>query len=115
MLTVPPDELTALLTTAAGAGIEVAVHAIGDRAVTAALDAFGASGATGSMEHAQLVRHVDLARFARLGVRASVQPQHAVDDRDLVEHHWAEQTAIGYPLASLLSAGAEVRFGSDAP
>ncbi|PMC03367.1 metal-dependent hydrolase [Microbacterium sp. UMB0228] len=115
VLTVPPDELTALLTTAAGAGIEVAVHAIGDRAVTAALDAFGASGATGSMEHAQLVRHADLARFARLGVRASVQPQHAVDDRDLVEHHWAEQTAIGYPLASLLSAGAEVRFGSDAP
>ncbi|WP_144881061.1 amidohydrolase [Microbacterium paraoxydans] len=115
VLTVPPEELTALLTTAAGAGIEAAVHAIGDRAVTAALDAFGASGATGSMEHAQLVRHADLARFARLGVRASVQPQHAVDDRDLVEHHWAEQTAIGYPLASLLSAGAEVRFGSDAP
>ncbi|OIJ33616.1 amidohydrolase [Microbacterium sp. LCT-H2] len=115
VLTVPPEELTALLITAAGAGIEVAVHAIGDRAVTAALDAFGASGSTGSMEHAQLVRHADLARFARLGVRASVQPQHAVDDRDLVEHHWAEQTAIGYPLASLLSAGAEVRFGSDAP
>jgi predicted amidohydrolase YtcJ len=115
VLTVPPEELTALLTTAAGAGIEAAVHAIGDRAVTAALDAFGASGATGSMEHAQLVRHADLTRFARLGVRASVQPQHAVDDRDLVEHHWAEQTAIGYPLASLLSAGAEVRFGSDAP
>lgn len=115
VLTVPPDELTALLTTAAGAGIEVAVHAIGDRAVTAALDAFGASGATGSMEHAQLVRHADLARFARLGVRASVQPQHAVDDRDLVEYHWAGQTAIGYPLASLRAAGAEVRFGSDAP
>lgn len=115
VLTVPPDELTALLTTATGAGIEVAVHAIGDRAVTAALDAFGASGATGSMEHAQLVRHADLARFARLGVRASVQPQHAVDDRDLVEHHWAGQTAIGYPLASLLAAGAELRFGSDAP
>ncbi|WP_336500770.1 amidohydrolase [Microbacterium paraoxydans] len=115
VLTVPPDELTALLTTAAGAGIEVAVHAIGDRAVTAALDAFGASGATGSMEHAQLVRHADLARFARLGVRASVQPQHAVDDRDLVDHHWAGQTAVGYPLASLRAAGAEVRFGSDAP
>lgn len=115
VLTVPPDELTALLTTAAGAGLEVAVHAIGDRAVTAALDAFGASVATGSMEHAQLVRHADLARFARLGVRASVQPQHAVDDRDLVEHHWAGQTAIGYPLASLRAAGAEVRFGSDAP
>lgn len=115
VLTVPPEELTAMLTRATGAGLEVAVHAIGDRAVTAALDAFAATGATGSMEHAQLVRHADLVRFGRLGVRASVQPQHAVDDRDLVEHHWAEQTAIGYPLASLRVAGAELRFGSDAP
>ncbi|WP_149085262.1 MULTISPECIES: amidohydrolase [Microbacterium] len=115
VLTVPPDQLTALLTTATGAGLEVSVHAIGDRAVTAALDAFGFAGATGSIEHAQLVRHADLARFGRLGVRASVQPQHAVDDRELVERHWTDQTAIGYPLASLLAAGAELRFGSDAP
>jgi len=115
VLTVPGDELVALLTTATGAGITAAVHAIGDRAVTSALDAFLVTGATGSLEHAQLVRHADLARFARLGVIASVQPQHAVDDRDFVEHHWAGQTSLGYPLSSLFAAGAEVRFGSDAP
>ncbi len=115
VLNVPRDALIEALVTATGAGLSVAVHAIGDRATTSALDAFTVSGATGTIEHAQLVRHADLARFARLGVSASVQPQHALDDRDLVERHWAEQTAIGYPLASLLAAGAEVRFGSDAP
>lgn len=115
MLTVPSDELVTLLTRATGAGLAVAVHAIGDRAISSALDAFTTAGAVGSIEHAQLVRHADLARFARLGVIASVQPQHAVDDRDLVERHWTEQTAIGYPLASLRNAGAELRFGSDAP
>ena len=115
MLTVPSDELVDLLTRATGAGLAAAVHAIGDRAITSALDAFTTTGAVGSIEHVQLVRHTDLARFARLGVIASVQPQHAVDDRDLVDRHWAEQTAIGYPLASLWHAGAQVRFGSDAP
>ena len=115
VLTVPPEELTALLTTATGGGLAVAVHAIGDRAVTAALDAFTATGATGTVEHAQLVRHADLARFARLGVIASVQPQHALDDRDLVGRHWVGQTSIGYPLAALHDAGVTLRFGSDAP
>ncbi|MFS0893650.1 amidohydrolase [Microbacterium sp. 179-I 3D3 NHS] len=115
VLTVPPDELVELLTRATGAGLAAAVHAIGDRAVTSALDAFTVSAATGTLEHAQLVRHADLARFARLGVVASVQPQHALDDRDLIASHWAGQTAIGYPLASLRDAGAVLRFGSDAP
>lgn len=115
VLTVPPDALVDLLTRATGAGLAAAVHAIGDRATTSALDAFTVSGAVGTIEHAQLVRHADLARFARLGVIASVQPQHALDDRDLVAMQWGAQTAISYPLASLRAAGAELRFGSDAP
>jgi predicted amidohydrolase YtcJ len=115
VLTVAPDELLDLLVRATAAGLRVAVHAIGDRAATSALDAFTVSGAAGTIEHAQLVRHADLARFARLGVVASVQPQHALDDRDLIAKHWPEQTGIGYPLASLRDAGAKLRFGSDAP
>ncbi|MBW8763412.1 MAG: amidohydrolase family protein [Microbacterium sp.] len=115
VINVPPAQLTDLLVTATGAGLAVAVHAIGDRAVTAALDAFTTTGAVGTIEHAQLVRHADLARFARLGVAASVQPQHALDDRDLVGVHWAGQTSIGYPLGSLRDAGARLLFGSDAP
>jgi len=115
VLTVPPPELHALLLRATGAGLQVALHAIGDVAVTAALDAFAATGAQGTIEHAQLVRHGDLARFGRLGVAASVQPQHALDDRDAADALWAEQTAIPYPLAALHRAGATLRFGSDAP
>lgn len=115
LLTVPPEDLTALLVRATAAGLEIAEHAIGDRAVTSALDAFTVSGAQGSIEHAQLVRHADLARFGRLGVLASVQPQHALDDRDLAAAQWADQTSVAYPLASLRAAGAPLRFGSDAP
>lgn len=115
VLTVPPHELVELLTTATGAGLSAAVHAIGDRAVTAALDAFAITGAAGTIEHAQLVRHADLARFARLGVVASVQPQHALDDRDVAGRHWSSQTSIGYPLRALQAAGVTLHFGSDAP
>lgn len=115
VLTVPPAELQALLLRATGAGLGIALHAIGDVAVSAALDAFAVTGARGTIEHAQLVRHADLARFARLGVAASVQPQHALDDRDTADALWATQTAIPYPLASLHRAGAGLRFGSDAP
>lgn len=115
MLTVAPAELTDMLIRATGAGIAAAVHAIGDRAVAHALDAFARTGATGTIEHAQLMRHADIARMARLGIAASVQPQHALDDRDLVAAFWGEQTALAYPLESLRRAGVELRFGSDAP
>src|SRR5690606_34146279 len=110
-----PGELIELLTEATGAGLATALHAIGDRAVSSALDAVATTGATGTLEHAQLVRHADIARIGRLGLAASVQPQHALDDRDLVDGYWADQTALGYPMASLLRAGVELRLGSDAP
>jgi predicted amidohydrolase YtcJ len=115
VLNVSPAELVELLTRATGAGLSAAVHAIGDRAVSSALDAVTATGATGTIEHAQLVRHADISRIARLGLAASIQPQHALDDRDLVDGFWANQTAVGYPMASLLRAGVELRLGSDAP
>ncbi len=115
MLTVAAAELLDLMTRATGAGIGSAIHAIGDVAVTQALDAFAATGAWGTLEHAQLVAHADLPRFARLDVAASVQPEHALDDRDLTDTIWAAQTALAYPLRSLHDAGTSLRFGSDAP
>ncbi|GAA3647014.1 amidohydrolase [Microbacterium marinilacus] len=115
LLTVAPDELVALMTEATAGGLGCAIHAIGDVANAHALDAFAASGAVGRIEHAQLVRHADLARFARLGVGASVQPRHALDDRDLTDELWAAQTALAYPLRSLRDAGANILLGSDAP
>lgn len=98
-----------------------AVHAIGDRAVSQALDAFEALAIPadapdrGRIEHAQLVHPGDLARFAQLGVRASVQPEHAMDDRDVADHHWAGRTGRAFPYRSLLDAGVELVLGSDAP
>lgn len=115
ILAVPPDALRELMTTATGAGLSCAIHAIGDVANSHALDAFALTGAMGTIEHAQLVRHADIPRFARLGVGASVQPEHAIDDRDLTDSIWAEQTAAPYPLRALADSGANLLFGSDAP
>ncbi|WP_375432590.1 amidohydrolase [uncultured Friedmanniella sp.] len=114
-LTVPPEELLALLLRATAGGLVPAVHAIGDRAVTAALDVFEALGSGGRIEHAQLVTDTDLPRFAALGVTASVQPEHAMDDRGVADVHWAGRTGRAFPLRSLLDAGARLALGSDAP
>jgi len=115
LLTVEPSALVELMTRATGGGLACAIHAIGDVANTHALDAFAMTGATGTIEHAQLVAHADIPRFGRLGVTASVQPEHAVDDRDLTDTIWAGQTALPYPLAALAATGANLALGSDAP
>lgn len=115
VLTIRPDVLLDLMLRATGAGIDSAIHAIGDVANSHALDVFAQTGASGTIEHAQLVAHRDIPRFARLGVGASVQPEHAVDDRDMTDSIWAAQTAVPYPLRALADAGANLLFGSDAP
>lgn len=108
-------ELVDLLTRAHSGGLEVAVHAIGDLACRRALDAFEATGARGSIEHAQLVTDDDVYRFARLGVAASVQPSHLIDDEPFIPKIWPHAGPRAFPLRSLVEAGAELRFGSDAP
>jgi predicted amidohydrolase YtcJ len=115
LLTIAPDELVEMMTRATAAGLECAIHAIGDIANAHALDAYALTGAVGTIEHAQLVAHSDIPRFARLGVAASVQPEHALDDRDMTDAIWAEQSAQPYPLRALADSGANLRFGSDAP
>ncbi|WP_374010748.1 amidohydrolase [Leifsonia sp. LS-T14] len=96
-------------------GLEPAVHAIGDEANRLALDTFEQLGAGGRIEHAQLIAASDIPRFARLGVTASVQPEHAMDDRDVADRLWAGQTGRAFPLAALHASGARLAFGSDAP
>lgn len=115
LLTVDAETLVDLMTRATAAGLASAIHAIGDVANTNALDAFASTGAWGTIEHAQLVAHADVPRFGRLGVGASVQPEHAIDDRDMTDSLWAAQTAQPYPLRSLADSGANLLFGSDAP
>ena len=96
-------------------GLVPDIHAIGDRAVTEALDVFETLGVSGTIEHVQLIRDADLPRFAQLGIVASVQPEHAMDDRDVADHHWAGRTGRAFAYRSLLDAGARLAFGSDAP
>lgn len=115
MLTVPPERLLPLMRTAAEAGILPDVHAIGDQANTLALDAFETLGVPGRIEHAQLLAERDIPRFAALGVEVSVQPEHAMDDRDVSERFWAGRTERLYPFRSLIDSGATLLFGSDAP
>lgn len=110
-----PDELEAAMRFAVRHGIEPAVHAIGDEANRRALDAFERVGARGRIEHAQLVDAADVPRFARLGVTASVQPEHAMDDREVADRLWAGRTDRAFPLADFLRHGVRLAFGSDAP
>lgn len=109
------DELKEFLARAKRQGLEIAVHAIGDRANRTVLDAYEAVGVRGRIEHAQLIAPDDRPRFARLGVTASVQPGHAVDDQDLVEQWWGDRVDTAYPLRSLARSGSRLLFGSDAP
>ena len=109
------SELVDALRLAYGNGLTAAVHAIGDEANRRALDAFEALGVGGRIEHAQLIDASDIPRFARLGVTASVQPEHAMDDRDVADSLWADRTDRAFPLAELHAAGARLAFGSDAP
>jgi predicted amidohydrolase YtcJ len=109
------EELLALLERAHANGLEVATHAIGDRALVEALAAYDATGAGGSVEHAQLVRRDALARLARLGLRASVQPAHLLDDRDVTELCWPDRAGRCFAFRWMLDAGVELALGSDAP
>lgn len=119
---VSATELEAIAREAAACGLAVAVHAIGDAAVRAALDGLEAARDAWEqvpvpprIEHAQCVADADLPRFAELGATASVQPSHAMDDRDLADRAWGSRAAAAYRWRDLIDAGAHLAFGSDAP
>jgi hypothetical protein len=108
-------ELRSLLGRATQGGLQVATHAIGDAAVTEALSAYAETWATGSIEHAQLVQRQDVHRIAELGLRASVQPAHLLDDRDLTEKIWPGRGERCFAFRWMLDEGVELALGSDAP
>lgn len=108
-------ELDELVSRAVRHGVDVSTHAIGDAAVAQALDVHERWSAAGSIEHAQLVRRADLPRMARLGLRASVQPAHLLDDRDPTEQNWPDRTERCFALRWMLDAGVRLALGSDAP
>lgn len=108
-------ELRGLLARAHAGGLEVATHAIGDAAVAEALASYAETGARGSIEHVQMARREDLRTLARLGLRASVQPAHLLDDRDLTERIWGERAERCFAFRWMLEDGVRLALGSDAP
>jgi predicted amidohydrolase YtcJ len=115
--------MRAMIRSADQAGLSVAVHAIGDRANATLLDIFaevakqnGPRDRRFRIEHVQHLRPADYPRFKALGVVASMQPYHAIDDG-----RWAEgrigpkRCASSYAFRSLRDAGAVLAFGSDWP
>jgi predicted amidohydrolase YtcJ len=103
------------------AGLQVAIHAIGDRANALLLDIYEkAERANGRrdrrfrIEHAQHLSPEDIARFGRLGVVASIQPYHLADDGRWAERKiGARRARTTYAFRSLLAGGAVLAGGSD--
>ncbi len=116
------EELEQIVRDGAEAGWPVGVHAIGDAANTAALDAFERSreaweplGLRQRIEHAQCLAPEDVGRFAELGVAVSCQFSHAPSDEELAKRYWADRLDGTYSFRSLLDSGALLANGSDAP
>ena len=118
-----PDELRDIVARASRGGLDVAVHAIGDRANRDVLDAlastqgiWGPAGLRPRIEHAQLLHRDDVPRFAALGVTASMQPSHRTADlREAMRAWGSDRMHGGYAFATLQADGAPLCFGSDAP
>jgi len=121
LLVTPEDSLRARIGAADSAGLQVAVHAIGERANGLLLDiydsvarAHGPRDRRFRIEHAQHLRRQDIGRLARSGVIASMQPYHAIDDGRWAEKRIGpERIKTTYAFRSLLDAGAHLAFGSD--
>ena len=101
---------------------QVAVHAIGDAANDAVLDAIDELAVTYTgdrrwrIEHAQIVDPADIPRFGKNGVIASMQPVHQTSDRIMAEARLGPNRLAGaYAWKSILTAGGKLAFGSDAP
>jgi predicted amidohydrolase YtcJ len=114
------DRMAALM----AAGFQPVIHAIGDRANREALDLIEAVRATSPrvrdtrprIEHAQVVSALDVPRFRNLGVIASMQPSHAVEDMAWAEERiGAERLKGAYAWRTLRRVGTRMTFNSDLP
>ena len=115
VLSVGPAALRDALAHARSTGLTAAVHAIGDAAAQVALAAIAEVGIPARIEHAQMLTDDDIDAMAALGVVASVQPAHLLDDRDATETIWPGHGTQAFRLRDLREAGVELALGSDAP
>ncbi|HEY0755379.1 MAG TPA: amidohydrolase [Ktedonobacteraceae bacterium] len=129
ILAISEEAMMETVNTASALGLGIAIHAIGDRAVRVALNSIERAQQRLSdtnqhqtlarlryrIEHAQLVAPEDLERMRRLGVVASVQPFHAVADRDMAERYWGRRARHAYAYRTMQNMGIPLALGSDAP
>jgi predicted amidohydrolase YtcJ len=130
ILTLPEEEMKQTVSAAAEMGLSIAIHAIGDRAAHVALNSIEyaqyhladlgpASNPKQNLryrlEHVQLISPEDMERMRRLGVVASVQPFHAVSDRDIAERYWGKRHRRAYAYRTMQQMGIPLALGSDAP
>jgi predicted amidohydrolase YtcJ len=118
----PPAKMEAAVRGADAAGIQLAIHAIGDHAIAEMLDIYTRAGGANArdhrfrIEHAQHMRAEDFKRFGQLGIIASMQPYHAIDDGRWAEKRIGHERArYSYAWRSMLDAGAPLAFGTDWP
>jgi len=107
--------LSRLLEKAGKAGLQLAVHAIGDKALEEVLSAAKASGARLRVEHASLAPPDLLDELAELGLWVSAQPRFVVSDWWIVSRLGRERARWAYPFRSFLERGIGLSFSSDAP
>jgi predicted amidohydrolase YtcJ len=123
ILIIPADRLRDMVVERDKAGFQINLHAIGDLANRAALDAFaaaraanGARDARHRVEHAQIIAAADIPRFAQLGVIASMQPSHqTTDSRWAGDRVGPERVKGAYAWNWLQRTGARLAFGTDYP
>jgi hypothetical protein len=115
-------DLLAAARDAARGGLACAIHAIGDLANQRVLDVYEALQRElpalryrQRIEHVQLINPRDVARLARLGVVASMQPIHSTQDIEMADRQWGARTQNAYVFRDLLTAGATLAFGTDCP
>jgi predicted amidohydrolase YtcJ len=119
----PPTAMRDRLMQADAAGLQIRIHAIGDRAISTMLDIFadiekehGYHDQRFTIEHAQHMAQKDFERFAKLHVIASMQPYHAIDDGRWAERRLGRERArYSYAWRSFLDHGVALAFGTDWP
>ena len=113
-------QLNKMVVERAQAGFQIGFHAIGDKAAAMALDAFSqpevSRTARNRIEHAQVVDPADIPRFAKLGIIASMQPNHLLTDMNWAEDRLGpKRAAYSYAWKAFLDAGVPLAFGTDYP
>lgn len=123
LMVTEPEQFKPLFNQIIGAGFQLNIHAIGDRANHLALQQFADTFATiggrelrNRVEHAQVIAPDDLAKFAELGILPSMQPTHATSDMNMAEARLGKARMVGaYAWHTLLQSGVHMPLGSDFP